>query len=147
MAIVSVERGNKLNMFARLFSLMVAPVVEYTSNVWMHEFKSKNIGPINRVQRVGKSASNSGHFSHSSDQHRRGRGPGPNARCTASVLEMSREDVDGPPHVTGHQSSLQKHDRIRRFGRYHHSPLHQVADALKTIDMESLVAMIKKTVC
>lgn len=35
---------------------MVAPVVEYTSNAWMHEFKSKNIGPINRVQRVGVQA-------------------------------------------------------------------------------------------
>lgn len=34
----------------------MAPVVDYASNVWMHAFKNKKIGPINRVQRVGAQA-------------------------------------------------------------------------------------------
>jgi hypothetical protein len=29
-------------------------------------------------------------------------------------------------------------DRIRKFRRYHHSPLYQVADTLRSIDIESL---------
>lgn len=40
----------------QLFSSTVALVVDYASNVWMHTFKNKNIGPINRVQRVGAQA-------------------------------------------------------------------------------------------
>jgi len=40
----------------QLFSSTVAPVVDYASNVWMHAFKNKSIGPINRVQRVGAQA-------------------------------------------------------------------------------------------
>jgi hypothetical protein len=31
-------------------------VVDYASNVWMHAFKDRAIGPINRVQRVGAQA-------------------------------------------------------------------------------------------
>jgi hypothetical protein len=37
----------------QLFTLTVALVVDYASNVWMHAFKDKASGPINRVQRVG----------------------------------------------------------------------------------------------
>jgi hypothetical protein len=40
----------------QLFTSTVAPVVDYASNDWMHAFKNKNIGPINRVQRVGAQA-------------------------------------------------------------------------------------------
>ncbi len=31
-------------------------VVDYASNVWMHAFKGKLVGPINRVQRIGAQA-------------------------------------------------------------------------------------------
>ncbi|KAJ5215239.1 uncharacterized protein N7498_001646 [Penicillium cinerascens] len=31
----------------QLFTATVAPVVDYASNIWMHAFKNKNIGPIN----------------------------------------------------------------------------------------------------
>jgi hypothetical protein len=40
----------------QLFTSTVAPLVDYASNVWMHAFKDKAIGPINRVQRVGAPA-------------------------------------------------------------------------------------------
>src|SRR5436190_21850857 len=40
----------------QLFTSMVALVVDYASNVWMHTFKDKLIGPINRVQRIGAQA-------------------------------------------------------------------------------------------
>jgi hypothetical protein len=40
----------------QLFTSTVTPVVDYASNVWMHAFKDKAVGPINRVQRVGAQA-------------------------------------------------------------------------------------------
>jgi hypothetical protein len=40
----------------QLFTSTVTPVVDYTSSVWMHAFKGKAVGPINRVQRVGAQA-------------------------------------------------------------------------------------------
>ncbi|KDN69935.1 putative zinc knuckle [Colletotrichum sublineola] len=40
----------------QLFTATVAPVVDYASNVWMHAYKDKLIGPINRVQRVAAKA-------------------------------------------------------------------------------------------
>jgi hypothetical protein len=39
-----------------LFTSTVAPAVDYASNVWMHAFKDKLVGPINRVQRIGAQA-------------------------------------------------------------------------------------------
>ncbi|KAI3098443.1 hypothetical protein CBS147333_9078 [Penicillium roqueforti] len=46
-------RGLSPSTARQLFISTVAPVVDYASNVWMHAFKDKAIGPINRVQRVG----------------------------------------------------------------------------------------------
>jgi hypothetical protein len=40
----------------QLFTSTVVPVVDYASNVWMHAFKDKLTGPINRVQRIGAQA-------------------------------------------------------------------------------------------
>jgi hypothetical protein len=40
----------------QLFTSTVVPVVDYASNVWMHAFKDKLKGPINRVQRIGAQA-------------------------------------------------------------------------------------------
>ena len=40
----------------QLFAATVAPVVDYASNVWMHEFKYRAASPINRVQRIGAQA-------------------------------------------------------------------------------------------
>ena len=43
-------------MACQLFTSTVALVVDYTSNVWMHTFKDKLVGPVNRVQRIGAQA-------------------------------------------------------------------------------------------
>ena len=40
----------------QLFAATVAPVVDYASNVWMHELKYRAASPINRVQRIGAQA-------------------------------------------------------------------------------------------
>lgn len=40
----------------QLFTSTVAPVVDYASNVWMHEVKFRAAGVMNRVQRIGAQA-------------------------------------------------------------------------------------------
>ncbi|KAK4059459.1 hypothetical protein Purlil1_14347 [Purpureocillium lilacinum] len=40
----------------QLFTAMVAPIVDYASNVWMHACRYNRVGPINRVQRAGAQA-------------------------------------------------------------------------------------------
>jgi hypothetical protein len=40
----------------QLFTATVAPTVDYASKVWMHAFKDKLVGPINRIQRIGAQA-------------------------------------------------------------------------------------------
>jgi hypothetical protein len=49
-------RGLSPSTARQLFTSTVFPVVDYASNVWMHAFKDKAVGPINRVQRVGAQA-------------------------------------------------------------------------------------------
>ena len=40
----------------QLFTATVTPVVDYASNVWMHECRYKAAIPINRVQKIGAQA-------------------------------------------------------------------------------------------
>jgi len=40
----------------QLFTSMVAPVVDYAPNVWMHEYNWKSAPAINRVQMIGVQA-------------------------------------------------------------------------------------------
>ncbi|KAI2855330.1 hypothetical protein CBS13152_11454 [Aspergillus niger] len=68
-------RGLSPSTARQLFTSTVAPVVDYASNVWMHAFKNKATGPINRVQR------------------RRG-GRGSHCHGAIPFLEAGREDVD-----------------------------------------------------
>lgn len=49
-------RGLPPSTVRQLFTSTVAPAVDYASNVWMHVFKDKLVGPINRVQRLGAQA-------------------------------------------------------------------------------------------
>jgi hypothetical protein len=46
-------RGLSPSTTRQLFTSTVAPVVDYACSVWMHAFKDKLVGPINRVQRIG----------------------------------------------------------------------------------------------
>ncbi|KAJ6078154.1 Transposon I factor [Penicillium canescens] len=78
----------------QLFSSTVAPVVDYASNVWMHAFKNQNMGPINRVQRVGAQAIVGTFLT---------------VATGVAEAEAGREDVDRHTHATGNQSSSQKY--------------------------------------
>lgn len=119
----------------QLFTSTVAPVVDYASNVWMHAFKDKAIGPINRVQRVGAQA------------------------IVGTFLTVATSVAEAEAHIATAQHrfwrravkmwtdihTLPETNRLRRntarikkFRRYHRSPLYQVADALKNIEMETL---------
>ncbi|KAJ5264436.1 hypothetical protein N7505_007229 [Penicillium chrysogenum] len=119
----------------QLFTSTVAPVVDYASNVWMHACKDKAMGPINRVQRVGAQA------------------------IVGTFLTVATSVAEAEAHIATAQHRFWRRavkmwtdihtlpetnplrrntDRIRKFRRYHRSPLYQVADALKHIDMETL---------
>ncbi|CAG8945747.1 unnamed protein product [Penicillium salamii] len=101
----------------------------------MHACKDKAMGPINRVQRVGAQA------------------------IVGTILTVATSVAEAEAHIaTARQrfwrravkmwtdmhtlpetSPLRRGtDRIRKFRRYHRSPLYWVADALKHIDMKTL---------
>jgi hypothetical protein len=128
-------RGLSRATARQLFISKVAPVVDYASNVWMHAFKDKASGPINCVQRVGAQAivgklltvatsvaEAEAHIAPA--QHRFWR------RAVKMWTDM---------HTLPETNPLRRNtDRIRKFRRYHRSPLFHVADTLKHIDMETL---------
>ncbi|KAJ5556668.1 hypothetical protein N7494_000583 [Penicillium frequentans] len=119
----------------QLFTSTVAPVVDYASNVWMHACKDKAMGPINRVERVGAQvivgtfltvatsvAEAEAHIATARNRFWR--------RAVKMWTDM---------HTLPETNPLRRGtDRIRKFRRYHRSPLYQVADALRHIDMERL---------
>ncbi|KAJ5876413.1 uncharacterized protein N7529_001997 [Penicillium soppii] len=119
----------------QLFTSTVAPVVDYASNVWMHACKDKAMGPINRVQRVGAQA------------------------IVGTFLTVATSVAEAEAHIATARNRFWRRavkmwtdmhtlpktnplrrgtDRIRKFRRYHRSPLYQVADALRHVDMERL---------
>ncbi|KAF4270425.1 hypothetical protein CNMCM8812_001136 [Aspergillus fumigatus] len=119
----------------QLFTSMVAPVVDYASSVWMHACKDKAIRPINRVQRVGAQA------------------------IVGTFLTVATSVAEAESHITSAQhrfwrramklwtdlhtlpeaNPLRRNTaRIKKFRRFHRSPLYQVAEALKSIEMETL---------
>ena len=119
----------------QLFTATVAPVVDYASNVWMHAFKNKNIGPINRVQRVGAQAIVGTFLTVATSVAEA------EAHIATAQHRFWRRAVKmwADLHTLPETNPLRRNtDRIRKFRRYHRSPLYQVADALKSIDMESL---------
>ncbi|KAI3001542.1 hypothetical protein CBS147482_6867 [Aspergillus niger] len=128
-------RGLSPSTARQLFTSTVAPVVDYASNVWMHAFKNKATGPINRVQRVGAQA------------------------IVGTFLTVATSVAEAEAHIATAQYRFWRRAvkmwtdlhtlpdtnplrrttaRIRKFRRFHRSPLYQVADALKNIDMETL---------
>jgi hypothetical protein len=119
----------------QLFTAIVAPAVDYTSNIWMHACKDKAIRPINQVQRVGAQA------------------------IVRTFLTVATSVAEAEAHITTAQhcfwrravkmwmdlhtlpdtNPLRRNTaQIKKFRRFHHSPLYQVADALKNIEMETL---------
>ncbi|KAJ6118433.1 hypothetical protein N7471_013900 [Penicillium samsonianum] len=121
----------------QLFSSTVAPVVDYASNVWMHAFKNQNMGTINRVrvQRVGAQAIVGTFLTVATSVAEA------EAHIAAAQQRFWRRAVKmwTDIHTLPETNPLRRNtDRIRKFRRYHRSPLYQVADAMKNIEMESL---------
>ncbi|KAJ5100882.1 hypothetical protein N7456_006934 [Penicillium angulare] len=128
-------RGLSSATARQLFTSTVVPVVDYASNVWMHACKDKAMGPINRVQRVGAQAI-----------------VGTFLTVATSVAEAEAHIATArhrfwrravkmwtDMHTLPETNPLRRGtDRIRKFRRYHRSPLYHVADALKHVDMETL---------
>lgn len=119
----------------QLFTSTAASVVDYPSNVWIHTFKDKTIGPINRIQRVGAQAivgtfltvatsvaEAEAHIA--TAQHRFWR------RAVKIWTDIHNLSETNPLH--------RNTARIKKFTRYHRSPLYQVADALKYMEKEKL---------
>ena len=119
----------------QLFTSTVTSVVDYASNVWMHAFKDRAIGPINRVQRVGAQA------------------------IVGTFLTVATSVAEAEAHIATAQSRFWRRavkmwtdihtlpdtnplrrntSCIKKFGRFYRSPLYQVAEALKNIEMETL---------
>ena len=118
-----------------LFTAIVTPVVDYASNVWMHECRYKAPRPINRIQRIGAQA------------------------IIGTFLTVATSVAEAEAHITLAQDRFWRRaiklstdihtlpktnplrnatSRMRKFRRLHRSPLYQVPDALKDIPMDSL---------
>ena len=119
----------------QLFTSTVVPVVDYASNVWMHAYKDKLVGPINRVQRMAAQA------------------------IVGTFLTVATSVAEAEAHIATAQDRFWKRaiklwtdihtlpdtnplrrntSRMRKFRTQHRSPLYQVADALKSVKMDDL---------
>jgi hypothetical protein len=128
-------RGLSPSTARQLFTSTVAPVVDYASTVWMHAYKDKLVGPIKRIQRIGAQAivgifltvatSVAEAEAHIASAH---------DRFWRRAVKMWT-DI----HTLPETNPLRRNtSRMRKFRRQHRSPLYQVADALKDIEMEKL---------
>ena len=119
----------------QLFTSTVAPVVDYASNVWMHVYKDRLIGPVNRVQRTGAQAivgtfrtvatavaEAEAHIASARD------------RFWRRAVKLWT-DIHTPPSTNPLRRNT---SRMRKFRKQHRSPLYQVADALQDVPMEEL---------
>ena len=77
-------RGLTTATARQLFTAMVAPVVDYASNVWRHACIHKRARMMDRVQRMGAQAITGGVF-HYGDQRRRSSGL--HKQCTRTAVE------------------------------------------------------------
>jgi exonuclease III len=119
----------------QLFTSTVVPVVDYASNVWMHVYKDRLVGPINRVQRTGAQA------------------------IVGTFLTVATAVAEAEAHISGAKDRFWRRavklwtdihtlpetnplrrntSRMRKFRRQYRSPLYQVAEALKDETMEEL---------
>jgi hypothetical protein len=80
--------------------------VDYASNVWMHAFKDKAIGPINRVQRVGAQAIVGTFLTVATSV---AEAEAHIASAQSRFWRRAVKDVDGHPHPTRNQSTPPEH--------------------------------------
>ncbi|KDN71873.1 hypothetical protein CSUB01_09606 [Colletotrichum sublineola] len=119
----------------QLFTATVAPVVDYASNIWMHRYKDKLIGPINRVQRISAKAIVGTFLTVATCV----------AEAEAHILTAKERfwrkavkmwtDIHTLPETNPLRRMTSK---MRKFRNAHRSPLFQVAEALKDMPMERI---------
>jgi hypothetical protein len=105
----------------QLFTSTVAPVVDYASNFWMHACKDKAMGPINRVQRVGAQAIVGTFLTVATSVAEA------EAYIATARQRFWRRAVKmwTDMHTLPETNPLRRGtDRIRKFRRYHRSPLY-----------------------
>jgi ribonuclease HI/exonuclease III len=128
-------RGLSPTVARQLFTATVAPTVDYASNVWMHACKDKLARPINRVQRIGARAI-VGTFVTVATWVAEAEAHIPSAqeRFWKRAVKLWT-DI----HVLPETNPLRRNtSRMRKFRRQYRSPLYQVAEALKDIEMEQM---------
>lgn len=119
----------------QLFTATVAPVVDYAASVWMHECQYKAARPISRIQKIGAQAIVGTFMTVATSV----------AEAEAHIPTLQRRfwrkaiktwtDIHTLPDTNPLRNCI---GRMRKFRRYHRSPLYQVADVLKEIPMECL---------
>ncbi len=115
------------------FTSTVATVMDYASNVWMHECHYRAASSIPRVQRIEAQAVVGTFMSVAmSVAEAEARIASAQERFWRKAIKMWT-DIHRLPgtHPLGRNIS-----RIRKFRRYHRSPFYQVADMLKDVSME-----------
>src|SRR6201996_292139 len=119
----------------QLFTSTVVPVVDYASNVWMHAFKDKLTGPINRVQRIGAQAIVGTFLTVATSVAEA-------EACIAPVQDRYWRriiklwtDIHTLPDTNPLRRTT---SRMRRFRRQYRSPLYDVAEGLKDFALEKL---------
>ncbi|KAJ6436906.1 reverse transcriptase [Purpureocillium lavendulum] len=119
----------------QLFAAMVAPVVDYASNVWMHRCVYKRAGPIHRIQRVGAQAIVGTFLTVATSV----------AEAEASISSVQERfwrraikmwtNLHTLPPTNPLRNAA---SRVKKFRRYGRSPFYQVATVLNEIPMEEL---------
>ena len=125
-------RGLSARTARQLFAATVTPVVDYASNVWMHAYKDKLMGQINRVQRAGAQA------------------------IVGTFMTVATSVAEAEAHIVSARERFWKRaikmwievhtlpgtnplsritKRIKKFYTTFRSPLHQVAERLKGIPL------------
>ncbi len=119
----------------QLFTATVTPVVDYASNVWMHECRYKSAIPINRVQKIGAQAI-VGTFMTVATSVAEAEATIPTVedRLWRRVIKLWT-DIHALPDTNPLRRCT---SRMRKFRKQHRSPLYQVAEKLKDVAMEEM---------
>jgi hypothetical protein len=120
----------------QLFTSTVAPVVDYASNVWMHEVKFRAAWAINRVQRIGAQAI-VGTFSTVATSVAEAEahiGTAQNRFWRRAIKLWT--DMYTLTQTNPLRSAVSRMGK--KFKRFYLSPFYQVADALRAVPMDSL---------
>jgi hypothetical protein len=127
-------RGLSTSTARQLFTSTVVPVVDYASNVWMHAYKDKLVGPINRVQRMAAQAIVGTFLTVSSVAEAEAHITTAQDRFWKRAIKLWT-DIHTLPDTNPLRRNI---SRVRKFKNKHRSPLYQVADTLQGIAMDEL---------